>query len=236
MPVDYRCNNSPVHLIMKYFDLMIGLFVTVLLVSNVVSAKIVNLGPFTFDGGTILFPLVYILGDVLTEVYGYKRARRTIWVGFAANFFAAFIFIIVGKLPAAHGWENQGAYEAILGWVPRIVSASLIAYWCGEFTNSFLMAKLKIATKGRWLFSRTISSTIVAEGIDTAIFCTFAFLGKIPNSLLLSVIISNYLFKTGFEVIFTPFTYIIVAFLKKKEGIDVFDYRTNFNPFKLEID
>jgi len=221
---------------MKYFDLIIMLFVTVLLVSNVVSAKIVNLGPFTFDGGTILFPLVYILGDVLTEVYGYKRARRTIWAGFGANFFAALIFIIVGKLPSARGWENQMAYKAILGWVPRIVSASLIAYWCGEFINSFLMAKMKIATKGKWLFSRTISSTIVAEGVDTAIFCTLAFLGKIPNSLLLSVIISNYLFKTGFEVIFTPFTYIIVAFLKKKEGIDVFDYRTNFNPFKLEID
>jgi len=236
VPVDYRCNNLPVRLLMKYFDLIIMLFVTVLLVSNVVSAKIVNLGPFTFDGGTILFPLVYILGDVLTEVYGYKRARRTIWAGFGANFFAALIFIIVGKLPSARGWENQMAYEAILGWVPRIVSASLIAYWCGEFINSFLMAKMKIATKGKWLFSRTISSTIVAEGVDTAIFCTLAFLGKIPNSLLLSVIISNYLFKTGFEVIFTPFTYIIVAFLKKKEGIDVFDYRTNFNPFKLEID
>jgi hypothetical protein len=221
---------------MKYFDLMIILFVTLLLVSNVVSAKILRLGPFTFDGGTILFPLVYILGDVLTEVYGYKRARRTIWAGFGANFFAALIFVIVGKLPPAQGWENQGAYEAILGWVPRIVSASLVAYWCGEFMNSFLMAKLKITTKGRWLFSRTISSTIVAEGVDTAIFCTLAFAGRIPSSLLLAVVTSNYLFKTGFEVVFTPFTYIIVAFLKRKEGVDVFDHYTNFNPFRLEID
>lgn len=219
---------------MKYYDFIIIIFVTVLLVSNVVSAKILRLGPFTFDGGTILFPLVYILGDVLTEVYGYKRARRTIWAGFAANFLAAFIFIVVGRLAPAAGWENQEAYEAILGWVPRIVTASLIAYWCGEFTNSFIMAKLKIATKGRWLFSRTIGSTLVAEGIDTAIFCTLAFFGKIPNTLLLTVILSNYIFKTGFEVIFTPFTYVICDFLKRKEGIDVFDHGTNFNPFKLD--
>ena len=221
---------------MKYYDFIIILFVTVLLVSNVVSAKILNFGPFTFDGGTILFPVVYILGDILTEVYGYKKARRTIWAGFAANFLAAFVFIIVGKLPPALGWENQQAYEAIIGWIPRIVLASLIAYWCGEFTNSFLMAKMKIATRGRWLFSRTISSTMVAEGIDTAIFCALAFFGKIPNSLLLSVIISNYIFKTGFEVLFTPFTYIIVAFLKRKEDIDIYDYHTNFNPFKLDKD
>ncbi len=219
---------------MKYYDFIIIIFVAVLLISNVVSAKILRLGPFTFDGGTLLFPLVYILGDILTEVYGYKRARRTIWAGFGANFLAAFIFIIVGKLPPASGWVNQEAYEAILGWVPRIVFASLIAYWCGEFTNSFLMAKMKIATRGKWLFSRTISSTLVAEGVDTAIFCTLAFFGKIPNSLLLTVIISNYIFKTGFEVIFTPFTYMTVHFLKRREGIDIYDYGTNFNPFKLD--
>jgi len=218
----------------RYYDIILILFVTVLIVSNVVSAKILTLGPFTFDGGTLLFPFAYILGDILTEVYGYKKARKAIWLGFGANFLAAFVFILIGRLTPAQGWDYQEAYNAILGWVPRIVTASLIAYWCGSFTNSFLMAKLKISTKGRWLPSRTIISTIVAQAIDTIIFCTLAFYGRIPNQLLVSVIISNYLFKTGFEILFTPFTYIIAIFLKKREGMDVFDYHTNFNPFKME--
>jgi len=220
---------------MKYYDIILGLFIAVLLISNVVSAKILQLGPFTFDGGTILFPLAYIFGDILTEVYGYKRSRRIIWLGFFANLLMATIFILVGKLNPASGWENQAAYEAILGWVPRIVIASLIAYWAGSFSNSIILAKMKIWTKGKWLFSRTIGSTIIGQAIDTIIFCLIAFWGQIPNYLLLSMIISNYIFKVGLEVIFTPITYLIVGFLKKKERLDIYDHQTSFNPFKNEL-
>ncbi len=218
----------------KYFDFLLVLFVLTLLVSNVVSAKILKLGPFTFDGGTLLFPLAYILGDVFTEVYGYKRMRRIIWLGFGANILMASIFILVGKLPAAEGWVNQTAYEAILGWVPRIVLASIIAYWCGEFINAFILAKMKIFTKGRYLWSRTISSTLVAELVDSLIFCFIAFYGQIPAILLLKIIISNYIFKVGIEVLFTPITYAVVNFLKPREKMDVFDVNTNFSPFKIK--
>jgi len=217
----------------KYFDLLLALFVLVLLVSNVVSAKILKLGPFTFDGGTILFPLAYILGDVFTEVYGYKKMRRVIWLGFLANILMAAIFIIVSKLPAAEGWNNQKAYEAILGWVPGIVIASIIAYWVGEFVNSFILAKMKIFTKGRFLWMRTIGSTLVAEFLDSLIFCVIAFLGKVPSALLFKIIISNYIFKVLIEILFTPITYWVANFLKKKEKIDTFDFQTNFSPFKI---
>jgi len=217
----------------KYFDLLLALFVLVLLVSNVVSAKILKLGPFTFDGGTILFPLAYILGDVFTEVYGYKKMRRVIWLGFLANILMAAIFIIVSKLPAAEGWNNQKAYEAILGWVPRIVIASIIAYWVGEFVNSFILAKMKIFTKGRFLWMRTIGSTLVAEFLDSLIFCVIAFLGKVPSDLLFKIIISNYIFKVLIEILFTPITYWVANVLKKKEKIDTFDFQTNFSPFKI---
>ena len=219
----------------KYFDIILGLFVAVLLISNVASAKILKLGPFTFDGGTILFPLSYIFGDILTEVYGYKRSRRVIWTGFFAALLMSFVFIIVGKLPAAEGWLNQEAYDKILGLTPRIVIASLLAYFSGEFSNSFTLAKLKIFTKGRWLWSRTIGSTVVGEGVDTLLFVIIAFGGVLPTSLLITVIISNYIFKVGFEIFFTPVTYAIVGFLKKKEEVDTYDYDTNFNPFTLKV-
>ena len=225
---------SPLFSNMFYFDFILGFFVAVTLISNVVSAKILQLGPFTFDGGTILFPLAYIFGDILTEVYGYKKSRRVIWIGFGANFFMALIFIIVGKLTPAADWTNQAAYDAILGWVPRIVIASLIAYWAGSFSNSFILAKMKVWTKGKRLWTRTIGSTIVGEGIDTLLFCLIAFYGQLPTSLLITVIISNYIFKVGVEVVFTPITYAVVGFLKKKEQSDIFDEQTNFNPFKLE--
>jgi len=219
----------------KYFDIILGIFVAVLLISNVVSAKIVKFGPFTFDGGTLLFPLAYIFGDILTEVYGYKQSRRVIWTGFFAALLMSLIFFIIGKLPAAGGWENQEAYDKILGLTPRIVIASLIAYFSGEFSNSYVLAKLKIATSGRWLWTRTISSTIVGEGVDTLLFISIAFWGILPNYLILTLIISNYIFKVGFEVIITPLTYSIVNFLKKNEGIDVYDYKTNFSPFSFKI-
>jgi hypothetical protein len=217
----------------KYYDIILGLFVAVLLISNVASAKILKLGPFTFDGGTILFPISYIFGDILTEVYGYRRSRRVIWTGFLASLLMSITFIVVGALPPARDWGNQEAYQKILGLTPRIVMASLIAYFAGEFSNSYVLAKMKIATGGRWLWSRTISSTMVGQAADTVIFCLIAFSGVIPNTLLLTVIISNYIFKVGFEAAFTPITYAAVNFLKRNEGVDTFDRQTNFNPFAL---
>lgn len=220
---------------MKYYDIVLGIFIAVLLISNVSSAKIIQLGPFNFDGGTILFPLAYIFGDILTDVYGYKKSRRIIWLGFFANLLMAVIFILVGKLPAATGWENQAAYQLILGWVPRIVLASLIAYWAGSFSNSYILAKIKILTQGKWLFIRTIGSTIIGQAVDTLLFCLIAFWGQIPIDLLWMVIISNYIFKVSIEIIFTPLTYWVVNVLKKKEGIDTYDNQTNFNPFKISV-
>lgn len=215
----------------KYFDIILGLFVAVLLISNIASSKILNLGPFTFDGGTILFPLAYIFGDILTEVYGYKRSRKVIWTGFFSIILASAIFWIVGMLPPAIGWESQKAYDAILGVVPRIVLGSLVAYFAGEFSNSYVLAKMKIWTKGRWLWARTIGSTVVGEGVDTLLFVFIAFLGILPLSLLIAIIISNYVFKVGVEVLFTPVTYKIVRFLKTKENEDYYDRKTNFSPF-----
>jgi hypothetical protein len=219
----------------RYFDLVMVGFVTVLLVSNIVSTKITQIWVFTFDAGTILFPISYIFGDILTEVYGYRRSRRVIWSGFCANLVMSLIIILVGRLPPAPGWAHQAAYERILGLTPRIVCASLIAYFSGEFSNSFVLAKLKIFTRGRWLWTRTIGSTLVGEGVDTLLFVGIAFLGVLPQDLLLKVILSNYCFKVGFEAIATPITYRIVSFLKRKEGVDVYDYETNFNPFRLEL-
>jgi len=215
----------------KHLDTITAFFVTVLLISNVASTKILDLGPFTFDGGTLLFPLSYIFGDILTEVYGYRRSRKVIWLGFICAFLMSLIFIIVGKLPPAKGWENQDAYDKILGLTPRIVIASLIAYFSGEFSNSFILAKMKIWTGGKFLWTRTIGSTLVGEFVDTMLFILIAFSGILSWSLIFTVIISNYVFKTGVEVIFTPVTYRIVAFLKKCENEDYYDYNTNFNPF-----
>jgi len=210
-------------------------FVAVLMISNVVSAKPVILGPFTFDGGTILFPLSYIFGDVLTEVYGYQRSRRVIWSGFGATALMAAIFMLVGVLPAAPDWEYQEAYQAILGMTPRIVIASLVAYFLGEFSNSWVLAKMKILTQGRWLWTRTIASTLVGEGIDTLVFVLVAFYGVWPNPLLLTVIASNYVFKCGVEVLVTPLTYRVINGLKRAEQEDYYDHDTDFNPFHVGV-
>jgi uncharacterized integral membrane protein (TIGR00697 family) len=217
----------------KFYDIILGLFVAVLLISNVASSKILRLGPFTFDGGTILFPISYIFGDILTEVYGYRNSRRVIWTGFFAAFLMSVIFIIVGRLPSAPGWANQEAYDKILGLTPRIVVASLVAYFSGEFSNSYTLAKMKILTRGRWLWTRTIGSTMIGEGVDTLLFVMIAFYGVLPSNLLLAVIISNYIFKVGFEIAFTPVTYLAVGSLKRVEAVDTYDYGTNFNPFAL---
>jgi queuosine precursor transporter len=215
----------------RYFTLVTALFVAVLMISNVASSKWVSMGPFTFDGGTILFPISYIFGDILTEVYGYRKSRQVIWTGFACALLMSLVFAIVGFLPSAAGWENQDAYGKILGTTPRIVAGSLVAYFAGEFSNSYILARMKIFTRGRWLFTRTIGSTIVGEGIDTLLFVSVAFAGTLPTATLFDGLVSNYVFKVGFEVVATPLTYAIVNFLKRREKTDVFDNRTNFNPF-----
>lgn len=209
------------------------IFVSILLISNVASSKILSLGLFEFDGGTLLFPLSYIFGDILTEVYGYKRTRKIIWLGFAMNILMALVFITVGALPPSEGWEFQQSYMDILGWTPRIVFASVVAYFVGEFSNSYILAKIKIWMEGRMLWVRTIGSTLVGEGFDTLIFVLVAFTGVVPNELLIAIIVSNYIFKVGVEVVFTPITYLIVGFLKRSEGVDVYDKGTNFNPFRI---
>lgn len=212
----------------RYLDTITAFFVAVLILSNVASTKIVQLGPFTFDGGTLLFPLAYIFGDVLTEVYGYARSRRVIWTGFACLGLMVVTLFVVDALPP----QNE-AFTAILGQAPRIALGSLIAYWAGEFTNSVILAKLKIRTRGRWLWSRTISSTLVGQLVDTVVFLLIAFYGVFHNDVLWTIFISNYIFKCGVEIVLTPLTYQIVNTLKGAEREDVFDRDTNFNPLVL---
>jgi uncharacterized integral membrane protein (TIGR00697 family) len=224
-------SQLPSHL--RYYDLIAGLFVAVLLISNITASKLVEFFGFTFDGGTLLFPLSYIFGDILTEVYGYGRSRRIIWLGFFCNALAVLTFTVVTALPPSHVWPHQEAFAAILGVVPRIVLASFIAYLAGEFSNSFVLAKMKIFTRGRYLWTRTIGSTLVGEGVDTLIFCTIAFGGTIPLRDLMLMMVFNYVFKCGTEVVFTPVTYAVVGFLKRNEHVDVYDVGTRFNPFLL---
>jgi queuosine precursor transporter len=219
----------------QYLDLITALFVAVLLISNVASTKILALGPFTFDGGTLLFPLSYIFGDILTEVYGYRRSRRVIWTGFGCAALMALVLALVGALPPAGGWGNQEAYQAILGTTPRIVLASLVAYFAGEFSNSYTLAKMKLITRGRWLWTRTIGSTLVGEGVDTMLFVTIAFAGSLPWPLFWSIVLSNYVFKCGVEAAMTPVTYQVTGFLKRAEHEDVYDTDTDFNPFNLAV-
>jgi uncharacterized integral membrane protein (TIGR00697 family) len=218
----------------RYLDIITGIFVAILIISNVASSKITAFGPFTLDGGTILFPLSYIFGDVLTEVYGYGRARKVIWTGLICNLLMAIVFMVVGVLPSAPDWHNQQAYDAILGLTPRIVLASIIAYFAGEFSNSFTLSKLKLVTKGKYLWMRTIGSTLIGEFFDTLLFIAIAFWGVLPTSILVPLLISNYIFKVGVEVIFTPVTYLVINFLKKVEHEDHYDRKTNFNPFVVK--
>jgi uncharacterized integral membrane protein (TIGR00697 family) len=210
-----------------------ALFVTCLITANIIAVKVISFGQVILPAAIIVFPLSYIFGDILTEVYGYRRSRRVIWVGFGSASLMAVVFALVGALPPAAGWDNQAAYDAILGWTPRIVLGSLLGYWAGEFTNSFVLAKMKVLTRGRWLWSRTIGSTLAGEGVDTVIFSTVAFLGALPADLLTTLIISNYVFKVGVEVLATPLTYAAVTFLKRSEGEDYYDRQTDFNPFVI---
>lgn len=229
----------------RYFDLIMATFVTVLVVSNIASsAKIVDWGfslfgiPMAFDAGTLLFPVSYIFGDVLTEVYGYRRSRRVIWTGFFLLGISALLFWIVGELPPDHTWSQyagQSAYFAILGGMSSggIVVGSLAGYWVGEFSNSFTLAKIKLFTQGRWLWLRTITSTLVGELVDTAVFVAIASLFRVfPWSLFLTLVLTNYLFKCAVEILMTPLTYMVVNRLKQVEQEDFYDIGTDFNPFK----
>jgi uncharacterized integral membrane protein (TIGR00697 family) len=229
--------DSASHRVYRYYDLVMAAFVTVLICANVIgAAKRCQIGGFTFSAGVLFFPISYIFGDVLTEVYGYSRARKVVWAGFGALAFASFMSWAILQFPPAPDWPHQAAYETVFGGTPRIVLASLIAYFSGEFCNSYVLAKMKLVTGGRLLWTRTIGSTIVGEAVDSLIFYPLAFLGAPgwTTGQMLAVLMGNYLLKVGWEVVMTPFTYRMVNFLKRAEGEDYFDRDTDFTPFSLE--
>ncbi len=215
------------------FLIVAALFVTCLITANIIIVKQVDIAGIVLPAAIIIFPLNYILGDVLTEVYGYQQARRVIWLGFFCNLVAVAAIWIGGMLPPAQVFEAQSAYERILGSTPRFLLASFTAYLAGEFANSFVLAKMKIATRGRWLWTRTIASTLVGQGIDSLIALPIAFGGVLPFSVLGIMVLSHWLTKSAYESIATPLTYGVVSYLKRKEGIDVYDYETDFNPLSI---
>lgn len=216
----------------RYFDLVMAAFVAILLLSNLIgAAKLSTVAGFTFGAGILFFPVSYVIGDVLTEVYGYARARRVIWAGFAALIFMAFMSYVVVAMPPAASWDGQQAYEQVFGSTWRIVAASIIAFWAGEFVNSFVLAKMKVWTKGKALWTRTIGSTVFGQGIDSLLFYPIAFLGIWETSDVLTVMVTNWLLKVVWEAVLTPVTYVVVAALKRREGVDVYDTDTDFSPF-----
>jgi len=230
---------TPLHRF-KYYEICLSFFVVVLLISNLVASKLCYFGHVSFaglefdiilSGAQILFPITYIFGDIFTEVYGYAGSRRAIWHGFLSMGLLTALGMLIVSLPPAPGWNNQAAFESIFGFLPRLAVASLIAYWCGEFANAFVMAKVKVITGGKFLWLRTISSTAVGQLIDTIIVMTIAFWGRIDGTMIRDLIVTGYLVKVGYEAAATPVTYLIVNFLKKAEGIDLFDDKTDFNPF-----
>ena len=224
----------------RYYEYVMAAFVAILLLSNIIGASkqatidLPYIGPWSFGAGVMFFPLSYIIGDVLTEIYGYARARRVIWTGFAALVFMAFMSWVVVSLPPAAGWGGQAAYESVFGNAWRIVAASMIAFWAGEFANSMIMAKMKVATKGKHLWTRTIGSTIVGQGVDSLLFYPIAFWGQdgwSPEQIR-QVVISQFVLKVSWEILLTPVTYAVIGWLKRREGIDVFDTGTDFSPFR----
>jgi len=226
----------------RHFDLLLAIFLVVLLISNLVGQKLCLIGPFmlfgkersfVLSGAQLLFPITYIFGDVFTEVYGYAASRRAIWLGFLANGLLALMGVITVWLPPAPGWPNQAAFATVFYTIPRLVIASLIAYWCGEFANSFTMAKMKIWTGGSQLWSRAVGSTVVGQLVDTTLITAIAFGGTAPVATLVTAAISAYFFKVIYEVVAIPLTYVVVGFLKRAEGLDAFDYKSDFNPFHL---
>ena len=226
----------------RYYDLAVHAFVVVLLVSNLVAQKICAIGPFTIGGVTvgpfllsgaqILFPITYIFGDIFVEVYGYGSSRRAIWIGFFSAALLAVMALITTSLPAAPEWKNQDAFEKVFGFVPRVLIASLVAYWCGEFANAFVMSKMKLLTKGKHLWTRTIGSTVVGQFVDTVLVIFVIFVGVYDLGTMLNLIFTGYFAKVIYEATATPLTYLVVNTLKRAEGVDVFDEGVNFNPFQ----
>jgi queuosine precursor transporter len=219
----------------RYYDMLVSAFVAVLLISNIVAPKFIAWGPVRLSGAQLLFPLTYIFGDVFTEVYGYAGSRRAIWNGFFASGLMMGISMIIVALPASPEWPYQEAYATVLGFMPRLVVASLIAYWAGEFANSFVMARMKVMTEGKHLWMRTIGSTMVGQFVDTVLVMTIAFGGVMSTSDIVSVIIWGYLAKVVYEAAMTPVTYAVVNWLKRAEGVDIIDRDTDFNPFRARI-
>lgn len=219
----------------RYLDLLINAFVVILLISNLVAAKITAIGPFRISGAQLLFPITYIFGDIFTEVYGYGASRRAIWTGFLASAVMAGLGMIVVALPPAPDWHDQEAFATVFNFVPRMVVASLVAFWAGEFANSFVMARMKILTGGKYLWTRTIGSTVVGQLVDTALVILIAFGGSQSWGMIITLIYSGYLGKVLYEALATPFTYLVVDGLKRLEGVDVFDHGTNFSPFASGI-
>jgi len=215
----------------KYLEDLILTFVVILLISNLIASKIVPVGPLSISAALLLFPITYIFGDIFTEVYGYAASRKAIWRGFYASILMAAIGVFAIWLPPSPSWHEQKAFETIFGVIPRIVAGSLLAFWLGEFANSYTMARLKLITKGKYLWTRTVGSTVVGQAVDTTVVVMIVFYDK-PFSLILQLIFSGYVFKVAYEILATPLTYAIVNFLKRKEGIDTFDAGTDFSPFK----
>jgi uncharacterized integral membrane protein (TIGR00697 family) len=216
-----------------WFLIVVAVFVTCLITANIIAVKLVDLFGLILPAAIFIFPLSYITGDVLTEVYGYRQARKVIWLGFLCNVLVVVAIWIAQVLPAASFWDGQRAYERILGYTPRILMASFLAYLVGEFANSFVLAKLKIATQGRWLWMRTIGSTLVGQGLDSAVFIALAFAGTLPVQALTLAIVTQWLAKSAYEAAATPFTYLVVNFLKRREGMDTYDFETRFNPLLI---
>jgi uncharacterized integral membrane protein (TIGR00697 family) len=217
----------------QWFILVTAIFITCLITANITAVKLVGVFGLVLPAAVIIFPISYIFGDVLTEVYGYRQARRVIWLGFLCNLIAVIAIWVGQVLPAASFWDGQAAYERILGYTPRLLAASFLAYLVGEFANSFVLAKMKITTSGRWLWTRTIGSTLVGQGLDSLVFITLAFVGTIPLAGLASAIVTQWLAKSVYEAAVTPLTYGVVNFLKRQEGLDVYDSETRFNPLLI---
>ncbi|MGA2134526.1 MAG: queuosine precursor transporter [Bryobacteraceae bacterium] len=216
----------------RYYDLLVHIFVVILLISNLVGQKITAVGPFRISGALLLFPITYIFGDVFTEVYGYGASRRAIWIGFFASALLAVMGLFCVALPPAPGWDGQAAFARVFNFVPRLILASLVAFWCGEFANSFVLAKMKLLTQGRYLWTRTVGSTVAGQAVDTFVVTVLAFGGSLSVATIANLVMSGYLAKVLYEVAATPMTYAIVNFLKRREGVDTFDTKTNFNPFR----
>lgn len=216
----------------RYFDYVMAAFVAILLLSNLIgAAKLATVWGYTFGAGILFFPLSYVIGDVLTEVYGYANARRCVWMGFGALIFMAFMSYVVVAMPAAEGWDGQAAYESVFGSTWRIVAASVLAFWAGEFVNSFVLSRMKIITKGKHLWARTIGSTVFGQGVDSLIFYPVAFLGIWTHEQVLTVMVTNWLLKVLWEAALTPVTYAVVGWFKQREGVDVYDTGIDFSPF-----